>query len=54
MKCFSCYSVNIVNFFKLFPIFEKKKPLKALFPEVCHLDNLLTDRMNLIPCFSNH
>lgn len=45
-------SVNTVNISKLFPIL-KKKPLN-LVSEVCSLDYLFMDRMNLIPCFSNH
>ena len=33
-------------------IFKKEK-LKTLFSEVCLLGNLLLNRLNLIPCFSN-
>ena len=43
--CVACAGQSLV---KKVPIFKKKKTLKTLFLEVCHLKGLLMDRMKLI------
>ena len=50
MKWFICYLVNIS---KIFHHFYEESPKRTVF-EVCPLDNLLMDRTNLTPRFSNY
>ena len=51
---FSSEIILIVNIKNIFSQSHEKIPLKAFFSEVCLLDKVLMDRINLILCLSNH
>ena len=51
---FSSEIIPIVNIKNIFSQSHEKIPLKAFFSEVCLLDKVLMDRINLILCLSNH